>query len=445
MDVNLRIRSFWDDLRSSLWFRPGVTTLLAVTLAFVATGVDRNGVYPSGYDLSPDNARSILSTIAGSMLSVVTMTFSIIMVVLVLASQQFSPRILRNFIRDQTSQNILSIFIGTFVYCLLVMLRISDNGKDIFVPVWAVLIAIALALISMAALVYFIDHIAKQTRVSYILAEINRQTVSVMRKARKERSRYAASEDETAPAPDAPREAVRIYSQRVGYVQAIDFAEIVRLASDADLTVQLLRAVGDFVSVHGDFLLAWPADHLPDGLDEKLYALFDIGPERTLMEDQLLGMQQLVDIALKAMSPSVNDPNTAVNCIHYMTNLLIQAAESPDLPMYYKDEEGEIRVICHQSSFEAMVDLAFSQLRHYAAGDMVVMARMLEALYEIALGTTGHARLEVLWRHARLIVRTIATQETDALARQRINTIIKRLARQVGQAAENIMLNVHAN
>lgn len=442
MEMSLQLRGLWEDLRTSLWFRPGVTTLLAVALAVATTGIDRNGAYPSGYDLSADNARAILSTIAGSMLAVVTMTFSIIMVVLVLASQQFSPRILRNFIRDQTSQNILSIFIGTFIYCLLVMIRISDYGEDIFVPVWAVLIGILLALISMGALIYFIDHIAKQTRVSYILAEINRQTEHVMGRLYAPEKLHNPEETERIAPPEAPNDAMRLFAEESGYVQAIDFGEMVRLATASKVVIQVERMVGDFVSARGDFLTIWPADHLSEEMNLKLRAVFDIGTERTMMEDVLLGIQQLVDIALKALSPAVNDPTTAASCINYMTNLLIQAAEHADLPSLYFDEDQQLRVICHHSSFETMVDLAFGQLRHYAAGDMVILERMLDALVEVAYRTKARPRLEILWRHARLISRAASKVGVDALARDKLNAQIKLLARQVGQPAESILLNV---
>ncbi|MEZ4656262.1 MAG: DUF2254 domain-containing protein [Caldilineaceae bacterium] len=438
---NLRLRAVWDDLRTSLWALPAGTTIVAFIVAVGVARFDIDGARGFGFTISSSQALSILATIAGSMLTVVTMTFSILMVVMVLASQQFSPRILRNFIRGQTSQYVLSIFIGTFVYSLTVMLFIGENS----VPVGAVGFAVFLALGSMVALIYYIDFIAKHTRVSYILADINRQTEGVLDKLRSIEHQHLPVEEGDEPLPAAPSDALRIFAEQVGYIQAIDFAELVRLAAADNMLIRMERMVGDFVSAHGDFLTIWPADHLSDDLAEKLRAAFDIGTERTMLEDLLLGLRQLEDIALKAVSPAVNDPTTASNCVNYMTNLLIQAAELPELPRRRYDETGELRLFWQRSSFEAMIDLAFGQLRHYTGGDVVIIEQLLESLCEIAHVTRARARLDVLWRHARLIAHSAANHNVDPLERHRLNGKLRRLARQTGQPAESILLNINAN
>ncbi|MEZ4708000.1 MAG: DUF2254 domain-containing protein [Caldilineaceae bacterium] len=442
MELNsLRLRALWDDLRTSLWALPVGTTTMAFILAVSVAQFDRNGALGFGFTISSSQALSILATIAGSMLTVVTMTFSILMVVMVLASQQFSPRILRNFMRGQTSQYVLSIFIGAFVYSLTVMLFIGENN----VPVGAVGVAVLLALGSMVALIYYIDFIAKHTRVSYILAEINRQTEGVLGKLRTNEQRHLPAEADNELLPTPPNDALHIFAEEVGYVQAIDFDEVVRLAAADKVIIRMERIVGDFVSAHGDFLTIWPVDHVSEDLGDKLRATFDIGTERTMLEDVLLGLRQLEDIALKAVSPAVNDPTTASNCVNYMTNLLILAAESPDLPTRYYDENSELRLFCQRSSFEAMIDLAFGQLRHYTSGDVAIIEHLLEALCEIAQRTQRPARLEVLWRHARLIAHSAANHNVDPLERHKLNGKLKRLARQVGQPADSILLNVNAN
>lgn len=443
MGNQLRLRGIWNDLQSSLWFRPIVTTLLVIGLALGTTTLERSLPLPSVFAIDPDNARLVLSSIASSMLTVVALTFSIIMVALTLASQQFSPRILGNFVRDQASQNVLSIFIGTFIYSLLVMGRIDETANAPFIPILSVIIAILFALLGVGALIYFIDHISRTIRANYIMADISTQTIETMHQVFSElqrRDSQPAATVELASPPAAASAAV--VSPQSGYIQAIDFDRLVRVAQEHDLFIQIERMVGDFVAEDSLLLRLWPDRGRSAALTEQMNEAFDIGPERTMFEDVLFGIRQLVDIALKAISPAVNDPTTAVNCIDALSNILIQAAQYPNPCSQHYDEAGAVRVIGRHVTFTALVDLAFDQIRHYARSEVTVTLHLLNALMEIARTTTDQQRLDLLWQHAGMISRGADRGIFEPLDRQKINDCLGLIAQQVGQQLTDVLLAI---
>lgn len=430
MNWRLRLRTSWHDLQSSLWFRPAATTLLALILALVITTIDQVALFtpPPLLRIGIESARAVLAAIAGAMLAVVGIIFSIIMVALVLASQQFSPRILRNFIRDRTSQDVLSIFIGAFIYSLLVLARTSEYEDRVFTPVFSVTGAIALALVAIGAFIYFIDHIAKTIRASYIVADINKHTEELLKQHFAEEGGnrvVSVAEDELSW---QAAEATHVGSPRPGYIQAIDYTRLQQIAHEHLLVIKVEHYVGDFVARDGALLSLLPRARLSQDLLDTLYSAFDIGTERTMFGDILFGIRQLVDIALKAISPAVNDPTTAVNCIDYLSNILIQAAHHADAPERYHDGDGHLRLIAPRPSFAMMLDLAFDQIRHYSRREVTITLRMLDALAEISQATNDPARHDAIWRHASMISRNVADTITEPLERAKINERLRELA-----------------
>ena len=442
MNLPLRLRAFWDDLRTSLWFRPAAGALLAMIVAALLLFLDQSSLItpPDFFTIGADSARAVLTAIAGAMLAVVGLVFSILMVALVLASQQFSPRILRNFVRDPISQDVLGVFIAVFVYSLLVLARISEREDTTFTPVFSVTGAILLAMVAIGVLIYFIDHITKTIRVSYIIADINQQTESLLHNWGAATDTEHADTNPDRPTSDGTEEAI-VTALRAGYLQAIDYSELVQVAQKHDITIQLERMVGDFVAKDGVLLRFWPATPATDRATEWLRSAFDIGTERTLFDDVLFGLRQLVDIALKAISPAVNDPTTAVNCIDYLTNILIQVVHCADSPIYYYDENRILRVICRKPTFDMMLDLAFDQLRHYSRAEVTITLRLLAALTEIAAATGDAERQAALWRHATMIRRNVDQGITEPLERRKINEYLQQLASHADQPTTAILLS----
>lgn len=438
MDLQLRLRALWDDLQSSLWYRPTLYTLSAILLALLNPYIDQITNWKF-YSFEADNARAVLLAIASSMLTVVTLTFSILMVSFTLASQQFSPRILRTFTRDRTSQHVLGLQIGTFLYSLLVMVRINDVGDTIFVPLISVLGAIGFSLVGIAAFIYFIDHISRSIRVNYVIANIGEQTVALLHDAQpvqvvgyqQSSSSIPVIRNGTSATTKAPY---------AGYIQGIATDRLVTIAQEHDLVFELACMTGDFVAVGRPLLQVSPAEKLSPALTETLLNQFDIGTERTMFEDILFGIRQLVDIAIKALSPAVNDPTTAINCLDYLTNILVQAVHCSDEHAHLRDTAGTVRLLARRVSFAAMVELAFNQIRHYGCGDVLVDIRMIDALTEIAGATSNTQRRTLLWRHIGMVSRNAARKLDEPYDREQLNACLLRAGEQMGYEVSALLL-----
>ncbi|MEZ4732733.1 MAG: DUF2254 domain-containing protein [Caldilineaceae bacterium] len=433
------MRAFWDDLQSSLWYRPALYTVLALVLALINPYIDQMTNW-TFYSFGADNARAVLASIASSMLTVVTLTFSILMVSFTLASQQFSPRILRTFTRDRASQHVLGLQIGTFLYSLLVMVRINEVGETIFVPLLSVLGAIGFAMVGIGAFIYFVDHISRSIRVNYIIANIGEQTVTLLHDETPEQV-VGYQEGHWAEPVLLGQQAALVKAERAGYIQGIDTERLVDLAQEHDLLIELACTTGDFIALGRPLLHVHPEEKLTESVIHALRNQFDIGTERTLFEDVLFGIRQLVDIALKALSPAVNDPTTAINCLDYLTNILIQAAQYPDHHSHLQDRAGTVRILVRKVTFATMVELAFNQIRHYGCGDVLVAVRLIDALGEIAGAVNEPPRQAFLWQHISMISRKAARTLVEPHDRRQVNDRILHAAQQMGYDAAAILLD----
>ncbi len=439
----LHLRASLDELKSSLWFRPAVITVLSAILAVVSLSLDQHYQFKGLPFLNPgvDDARSILTSITSSMLTVTSVTFSIIMVALVLGSQQFSPRILRNFMRDTASQYVMGIFIGTYMFSLLVLGRVTDTKNIIFVPTVSLFMSIVLSTLSIGSFIFFIHHIAERIQANNIISHVAHETIELMHDRFPETLGLSFDDEEISRRlPDAP--AGVLGAPKAGYVQAIDPHRLLKLAIDQNLVLKLERSIGDFVP-HGNPLLRfWPERALPLLVVDELADCFEIGNERTMFEDVLFGLRQLVDIAVKALSPAVNDPTTAGNCVDYLGNVLVHAARLPDPATFRYDSERQLRVVVQGVTFAEMLDMAFNQIRQYAANDVAVTLRLLTLLGEIAFATNAADRHAVIWRHVRMITRAADHGIHEPCDRAEINKRVYRLAELLDRPPGRALLTV---
>lgn len=433
LGFGLHTRAFWDDLQSSLWFRPFIITVLSIALALSNTVLEQYLDLPPILNTSADNARATLGAIASSMLTVTSVTFSIVMLALVLASQQFSPRILRNFMGDHATQNVLGIFIGAFMYSMIVMSSISDRNETTFVPVLSTLIALGFALLSVSVFIYFINHIAKKIHVNDIIASIAADTESLLHETFQAEFVRVQPQQDNVPEIDLD-EGTAVLASGSGYVQGLDLQDLAELAGEHHSVFYLRCDVGHFVVVGSPLLTVHPTTAVPPSLARRVYRDFDIGQERTPFADILFGIRQLVDIALKAISPAVNDPTTAVNCLDYLYSILIQANRYPALPTHYYDAEGQLCLIAQRVTFADMLNLAFDQIRQCAPSDVTVTLCLLDVLIGIALDNSHVERQYLLVRQAQSI-RTGADQCIQVAAdRQSINSRLQRLSELLDQS-----------
>jgi uncharacterized membrane protein len=366
-------------LRTNLWAVPAVFTVLAAGFASLLLAFDErmgpdDRLLPWVFAGDADSASTILSTIAGSMITVAGTVYSLTIVALALASAQFAPRLLGGFMRDRTNQVVLGFFVATFVYCVVVLRMVRPE----FVPRTAVSAGIILSLISVALLIYFIDHIFHGIQASTILDRIARETViEIERLYPKIWQPGDSPGDPTRRLPDPNATVTAIES---GYVQYIDHATLMAAAMSAGAVIEEVARMGHFVTPGAPLLRVTPPGAVTPAMQDGLRATFALGLHPTTQQDIAYGVRQIVDVGLKALSAAVNDPTTAVNCIDQLGTVLSSLAQRhmPDLDLH--DPTGQVRVIIHERTFPDLARLAIDQIRHYGAADHVVMIRVIDML-----------------------------------------------------------------
>ena len=338
-------------------------------------------LFPSRED--PQIAQVILSGIATSIMTVVSIVFAILLMSLTLASMQFSPRILISFVRDGVTQWTLGIFLGTFTYCMAA-LPAARNAPHPFSPVLTVAGAMVLALMCVGWLLFFINHISQAISVTHIVDRIAGETEDVIDSIMPH-SRTARTQRHFIDPDLGKREHLApVTVTRSGYIRFVDIGALMALALKNKARIRLSRRVGQFVPT------AFPLFNLThlEAFDEAdlaaLRSAVDIGPVRTLEQDVEFGVLQIVDIALRAISPAVNDPSTAINCIDQLTRILIRWI-GRDLPdTYIFNPPLVVRLAIPWIGTSELLDTAFDQIRHYAANDAAVTMRLLRAMADIA-------------------------------------------------------------
>jgi uncharacterized membrane protein len=401
-------------------------------------------LFPSRQD--PQVAQVILSAIATSIMTVVSIVFAILLMTLTLASTQFSPRILVSFIRDRATQWTLGVFLGTFSYCMAA-LPAARSLPTAFVPVVTVTGAMLLALVAVGWLIFFIHHISEAISVNHIVDRIARETELVI----DELMPYPRGRLEPlSPAPPLDPDDTPVLNQCSGYIRFVDIQRLLYLAKSWRILIRLDRGVGQFVPAGVPLLWVSREDRINPVRAAELVSAFDIGPTRTLQQDVEFGVIQIVDIALRAISPAVNDPSTAISCIDQLSCILIRwLSRAPPAPVQF-DPPHVPRVVIPWLGLTGMLDTAFEQIRHYAMADLAVSLRLLRAMGDIA-GTSRQDDIRAsLLARARLVVDGASKHlgEVDAARlRHRLATVEQRLATRAElpshswEDAENIKRN----
>jgi uncharacterized membrane protein len=437
-----RIRHTWEQVRANALFVPGSLIAAAAVLAFALLAVDKSAerevidFIPWLFTGGPDGAQQVLSTIAGSMVTLAGVTFSIITVALSLASQQFGPRLLRNFANDLINQAMLGAFIATFVYCLLVLREVRLIEDDTFVPYLAVTVGVVLALATMVLFVYFIHHVIDSIQGSAIIARSARETMATID------SLFPASVGEPAdgmgePEPEIPplSDAHTIRAHRTGYLQAVDTKKLIDAAREWDVVFRMEIPIGAFVAEGTPLFTAGPGSRVSEETGDAALDAVSIGRHRSMPQDPEFGPRQLVDIAVRALSPGVNDPTTAVYCIDYLAAILVHLARR-DIPSNLRlDDDGELRLITAGTTFEGMADLAFNQIRQYARTDVAATFRLLEMIGQVGRETHADHQRDVLDRHLRKIARGAAEGITDPADRIEFNERLAEAAERIDRPA----------
>jgi uncharacterized membrane protein len=416
--MSIRNARLAERLRTSLWVIPAGCTLAAALLAFGLIEFDRQTAntdfsLPWTFQGGAESARAVLSTIAGSMVTVAGTVYSITIVALTLASQQFAPRVLGSFMRDRINQVVLGFFVATFTYCLLVLRAVRGTAPAEFVPGAAVTGGVGLALISLVLLIYFIDYISHGIQVSSIISRIAHETKQQIVELYPDVWRATVAIPDKTPA--LPADWAPIVARQSGYLQYTDYHALVALAARAGVVLREDHGLGAFITGGTALIFAGPASRLTPELSAQINDAFALGSTPTMQQDVAYGIRQIVDIALKAISPAVNDPTTASNCIDHLGAILVvlAARKYPD-PGHY-DATGRLRVITHERTFHDLARLAFDQIRHYGAGDHIIVLRMLDAIAHVATVTANPEHRAALAEQLAHIVASAQARITDAV------------------------------
>ncbi len=405
-----KLKLLWSNLRSSLWFLPSLIVAASVVLAVALIEADSAvsdrwlARWPRLFGAGAAGARGMLSTIAGSMMSVVGVTFSMTLVALSMASSQYTSRILRNFMRSRLTQAVLGVFAGIFTYCLIVLRTIRGGDEGVFVPSLAVFFGFVLAVGGVGVLIFFIHHVASSIQASSIIASVAKETVQAIDRLSPERLGQGLddAEEGQTPPPLSDRSWHLVPADGSGYIKGVDNAALLRLARERKIVVRMERGVGEFV-IENTPLVSLTLEAPPDSETMvELQTAFSLSRHRTVEQDAAFGIRQIVDIALKALSPGINDTTTAVTCVDYLTTILARLAPR-QIPSSRRYEDGDLRVIAKGPSFQSLLSEAFDQIRESATGNLGIMLRMLGAVQTIASLAAESSRRQALHEQVELI------------------------------------------
>ena len=403
-------------LRTNLWLVPTLEVLVAAGLFAVTFSLDR-AVYDGDFVLPPwmisgsaDAARQILTAIAAAVITVVGIVFSTTIVTLTLASTQFGPRMLRNFIRDRGTQVTLGTFVATFVYGVLALVSIGPGPHGDLVPHISITVSFVLVVVDLAVLIYFINHIATQIQLPQVIAAIADDLSKAVRVQCGTAGDPRPPVAERGPTLDELLATMGesggvVPTPSSGYLQFIRHQTLVRIAARLDAVIHLPYRPGHFLVQGHPLAVVWPAE-AADQVAQQLRRAQATGPHRTLTQDVSFGIDQLVEIALRALSPAVNDTFTALTCVDWLGDSLCKIANVWHPLGVHRDQQGFIRVISDQVSYERLVRRSFEKIRQAGVGMPAVMIRQLDALAKIMEQASDSEQSTVLLDQAAMIQRS---------------------------------------
>lgn len=395
--MKLTSLEFLRSVRASYWFVPSVMLVLAIALGALMVWLDAgpaatmlDGV--SWYQKSkPEGAREVLSTIAGSMITVAGVVFSITIVAISFAANQYGPRILTNFMSDRGNQVTLGTFVATFAYSVVV-LRTIHAGETDFVPQMAVLVALVLALCSIAVLIYFIHHIPESIHINTVTARIGRQLIQAIEERFTNGEEAGSEIDETRDMLERTADSLfslaaastAIRSDSSGYLEVVDEAALAEIAGENYVVLRFDKVPGEFLRKGDVVARAAPKDLVSDETRVAVQRSCRVGRKRTPEQDLLFLADELVEIAARALSTGVNDPHTANTCVDWLSAAGSEMAGRRAPSPFLTERDGKLRVIVPRVTFGVFMNRSFGQLLPYVAADINAATHSLDALASLA-------------------------------------------------------------
>lgn len=424
-----KLAAIWERISTSLWFLPTMMSLAALLLVWGTLQV-RLDLGESRYwwlhQGDASDASELLSSLLTALITMASVVISITMVVLTLAAQQLGPRLIRNFMGDWRTQAVLGLFIATIIYVLLVLRTFNRSMTEEEVPHVAVTVGTFFVLLCVVALLYYVHHLARSIIADTTIKRVGSALDHAIRD-------YLPAHEHNGNAQSLERspDTVGFGLHQSGYVQAIDFEGLAAIACEHRVTVELTFRPGHHLLAGGCHVIVWPSKHVNDDLQQRIADAVVIGGEPTAAQDVEFAVRQLVEVALRALSPSMNDPFTAIAAIDRLSSSLALALQRSGAQRIWRDEGQTIRLMAPTATFTGIIDAAFNQIRQSGAGHPDVLIRLMTNLAQLAeLATTDEQRAAIA-RHAALAAeagrRSIAEPLDRAVLDERYDRVRKLL------------------
>ena len=394
--MTARFRKLLSDLSETFWLIPGLMIVAGVLAAVGCVSLDRSGVVDSPwlYDGGGTGARTLLGAVVASTIGVAGTVFSITIAALSLAAGQMGPRLLRNFTRDRGNQITLGVFLGTFSYALMVLRTVRTQSEGEFVPHLSLSVGILLAFLCVATLVFFVGHMADRINVDTVIGLVSNDARSAIQ-------RLTTDTPHPSPPPDAFwHNAVPVIDARRGYLQQLNDTGLADWAGEHKTAIRLLVRPGDYVFPGAPIAIMTPP---VEGTDAAIRNATALGRQRGSSADLEFAVRQLVEVAVRALSPGINDPHTAISVLDRLGSALCEAA-----PLYLPTgvvlrNDWPVLVV-PSIDYDGLVDTMFHMIRQNAAGSAAVLIRLIEVLTAVLSCEHDPARVETLQRHADLVL-----------------------------------------
>jgi uncharacterized membrane protein len=419
-------------LRTNLWLVPAVEVVVAALLFAGTYALDRatyDGVFGvPGWVISgsADAARQILTAIAAAIITVVGVVFSIVIVALTLTSTQFGPRMLRNFIRDRGTQLTLGTFVATFVYAILALGSIGQGARGDFVPHISITVMLVLMVADLAVLIYFLHHIAVQIQLPQVIAGIAGDLAQAIELQAGDPTVGAGAQLAALLIADMDGPGGDVAAPRSGYLQYIQHRTLVRIAAEKGAVIHVRYRPGHFLVQGHPYATVWPA-RAAGQVARELARAHVTGPYRTLAQDVSFGIDQLVEICIRALSAAVNDTFTALTCIDWIGDSLCKVTGRWQPTRVYRDASGAVRLIATETTYARLVQRAFDKIRQAGRGMPAVMIRQLDALAKIMERATTPEDRQLLLDQAAMIERLGAVSVGEESDREDVSRAYQRV------------------
>ncbi len=408
--MRTRLLNLWDTIVSSYWLVPGSMAtgmvLMALGLPVVDARFKPDVIQQFMWlEITPRSAQTILASIASANVSIVGVVFSITILTLSIASSQLGPRLLRTFMAERSTHFALGLYLSTAVYCLILLTIVKDIENNGFVPHLSMIFALLCAIFGLGYLIFFIHRVAQLIQtpniVESVACDLDRAILRLFPKALGEGG-SPLDRPEDLPAEDA---FAPIQARNEGYLQGLDQEDLFRLARREDVLVRFLHRPGQFVARGETIAAVWPAEKFSEDLESALNEICVFGNRRTPRQDLECAIDELTEVAVRALSAGINDPFTAVNCVDRLGAALARLAQREIPSAYRYDDAGALRVIVQPESFSSALNAAFDQIRQYGCESVAILIRIVEALTTIARVARRDADRDAVARQAEMVLR----------------------------------------